>query len=59
MLLRPGNPFRYTGRRYDAETGFYYCRASYCDADLERFLQVDPIGYADQRNLMRLSGTTR
>jgi RHS repeat-associated protein len=46
-----GNPFRYTGRRYDAETGLYYYRARYYDADLGRFLSTDPIGYADQWNL--------
>ena len=22
-----GNPYRFTGRRYDDETGLYYCRA--------------------------------
>ena len=46
-----GNPYRYTGRRLDAQTGLYYYRARYYDPRLGRFLQTDPIGTKDQMNL--------
>jgi RHS repeat-associated protein len=34
--------FTYTGREYDKESGLYYYRARYYDANIGRFLQVDP-----------------
>jgi len=45
-----GNPFRYTGRRLDEETGLYYYRARYYWPGGGRFLQTDPIGYGDGLN---------
>jgi len=40
------NPFTYTGREYDAESGLYYYRARYYDPTIGRFLSEDPIGFA-------------
>jgi RHS repeat-associated protein len=45
------NPYLFTGRAYDAETGLYYYRARYYDYATGRFLQPDPIGYNDGLNL--------
>ena len=36
-------PYTYTGREYDTESGLYYYRARYYDAKIGRFLQRDPI----------------
>ena len=38
-------PYTYTGREFDSETGLYYYRARYYDATTGRFLQKDPIGF--------------
>jgi len=40
-----GNPYMFTGRRLDDETGNYYYRARYYKPQIGRFLQTDPIGY--------------
>ncbi len=37
------NPYTYTGREFDAESGLYYYRARYYDARVGRFLQEDPV----------------
>ncbi len=37
------NPFLFTGRQYDPETGLYYYRARMYSPSLGRFLQTDPI----------------
>ncbi len=39
-------PYRFTGREWDAEVGLYYYRARYYDPQLGRFLSEDPIGLA-------------
>jgi len=40
------NPFTFTGREWDKETGLYYYRARYYDAKVGRFVSEDPIGLA-------------
>ncbi len=47
-------PFTYTGRERDAESGLYYYRARYYDPQTGRFLSEDPIGFdAGDQNLYR------
>ena len=36
-------PYTYTGREFDSESGLYYYRARYYDPNSGRFLQKDPI----------------
>ena len=38
------NPYGYTGRRLDSESGLMYYRARYYDPSIGRFITVDPIG---------------
>ncbi|MCB9748004.1 MAG: hypothetical protein H6755_06320 [Candidatus Omnitrophica bacterium] len=45
------NPYMFTGRRWDEETGIYYYRARQYDPLIGRFLQRDPLGYFDSMNL--------
>ena len=45
------NPYLYTGRRYDEETGLYHYRARAYDCTKGRFLQRDALGYIDGMNL--------
>ncbi|MFH1859706.1 MAG: RHS repeat-associated core domain-containing protein [bacterium] len=40
------NPFMFTGREQDEESGLYYYRARSYDSGVGRFLQTDPIGIA-------------
>jgi RHS repeat-associated protein len=39
------DPFQYTGREFDSETGLYFYRARYYDPTSGRFLGEDPIGF--------------
>ena len=52
------NPFTYTGREYDAETGLYFYRARYYDAMAGRFINEDPIGFWGGINLFRYVGNS-
>lgn len=51
-----GEMFRYTGRRFDPETGLYYYRARYYSPDLGRFLQTDATGYRDDMDMYTYVG---
>jgi RHS repeat-associated protein len=46
-----GNNILFHGREYDTELNLYYFRARYYDPIMGRFLQTDPMGYADSMNL--------
>jgi RHS repeat-associated protein len=37
------NPFRFTGREWDAESDLYFYRARYYDPEIGRFLSPDPL----------------
>ena len=41
-----GNPYGFTGREVDAESGLYYYRSRYYDPKIGRFLQEDLMGLA-------------
>ncbi|MGH7147237.1 MAG: RHS repeat domain-containing protein, partial [Nitrospiraceae bacterium] len=45
------NPYTYTGREFDAESGLYYYRARYYDPVIGRFILEDPAGFVDGPNI--------
>ena len=48
------NPYTFTAREFDAESGLHYYRARYYDANSGRFITEDPIGFAsNDLNLYR------
>jgi RHS repeat-associated protein len=44
------NPYRFSTKEYDAETGYYYFGARYYDPSLGRFITPDPMGYVNGLN---------
>jgi RHS repeat-associated protein len=44
------NPYLFTGRRYDQESGLQYSRYRYLSYKLGRWMTRDPIGYEDDLN---------
>lgn len=51
-----GNPLRYTARYWDEDAQLYYNRARYYSPELRRFIQADPLGYADGLNIYAYVG---
>jgi RHS repeat-associated protein len=47
------NPFQFTGREFDPETGLYYYRARYYDPTTGRFLSEDPLEFGGELNFYR------
>lgn len=45
------NPWRFSSKRFDAETGFIYFGRRYYDPEIGRWTTPDPVGYADGPNL--------
>ena len=47
------NPFQYTGREFDSETGLYYYRVRYYDQTVGRFISEDPVRFKAGTNFYR------
>ena len=59
LLESPGTveqPYTYTGREFDSESGLYYYRARYHISVLGRFVSEDPIGFRGGINLYAYVG---
>ena len=52
--VRIGNPYAFTAREFESQSGLYYYRARYYDPQYGRFIQEDPIGVdSGEGNLYR------
>ena len=52
-----GNPYSFTGREHDSETGLHYHRARYYSPELARWISEDPIEFnSGDMNLYRYVG---
>jgi RHS repeat-associated protein len=52
------NPFRYTGREFDSETGAHYYRARYFEPGNGRFMSEDPIRFMGGINFYAYVGNS-
>ncbi|HKN77131.1 MAG TPA: RHS repeat-associated core domain-containing protein [Candidatus Acidoferrum sp.] len=52
------NPFQYTARESDPETGLYYYRARYYDPSIGRLLSEDPLGFDGGSNFYSYTGNS-
>ncbi len=52
------NPFRFTGREFDSETGVYFFRARYLDGQTGRFISEDPARFSGGPNFYSYAGNT-
>jgi RHS repeat-associated protein len=51
-----GNPYMFTGREFDSESGLYYYRNRYYSPQIRRFIEPDPIGFEGGMNLYAYVG---
>lgn len=55
QVFNPGqqinNPWRYSSKRFDQETGFFYFGQRYYAPEIGRWITPDPAGFADGSNL--------